>query len=44
MRVEWHGQSAFTLTAPEATVFIDPFSDFRHREQTPYVFGFPDAG
>ncbi|HVY77332.1 MAG TPA: MBL fold metallo-hydrolase [Solirubrobacterales bacterium] len=27
MRVEWHGQSAFTLTAPEATVVIDPFGD-----------------
>jgi L-ascorbate metabolism protein UlaG (beta-lactamase superfamily) len=27
MRVEWHGQSAFTLTAPEAKVFIDPFAD-----------------
>jgi L-ascorbate metabolism protein UlaG (beta-lactamase superfamily) len=27
MRVEWHGQSAFTLTGDEATVFIDPFGD-----------------
>ncbi len=27
MQVEWHGQSAFTLTAPEATVVIDPFGD-----------------
>jgi L-ascorbate metabolism protein UlaG (beta-lactamase superfamily) len=27
MRVEWHGQSAFTLTGQEATVFIDPFGD-----------------
>jgi L-ascorbate metabolism protein UlaG (beta-lactamase superfamily) len=27
MRVEWHGQSAFTLTSDEATVFIDPFGD-----------------
>jgi L-ascorbate metabolism protein UlaG (beta-lactamase superfamily) len=27
MRVEWHGQSAFTLEAPEAKVFIDPFAD-----------------
>ncbi len=24
MRVEWHGQSAFTLTGSEAKVFIDP--------------------
>jgi L-ascorbate metabolism protein UlaG (beta-lactamase superfamily) len=27
MRVEWYGQSAFRLTTPEATVFIDPFGD-----------------
>ena len=27
MRVEWHGQSAFTLTGQEAKVFIDPFGD-----------------
>jgi L-ascorbate metabolism protein UlaG (beta-lactamase superfamily) len=25
MRVEWHGQSAFTLSGEEHTVFIDPF-------------------
>lgn len=25
MRVEWHGQSAFTLTGEEQTVFVDPF-------------------
>jgi L-ascorbate metabolism protein UlaG (beta-lactamase superfamily) len=27
MNIEWYGQSAFRLTAPEATVFIDPFGD-----------------
>jgi L-ascorbate metabolism protein UlaG (beta-lactamase superfamily) len=27
MRVEWHGQSAFTLSSDETTVFIDPFGD-----------------
>jgi len=27
MRVEWHGQSAFTLTGEEGKVFIDPFGD-----------------
>jgi L-ascorbate metabolism protein UlaG (beta-lactamase superfamily) len=27
MRVEWHGQSAFSLTSDEAKVFIDPFGD-----------------
>jgi L-ascorbate metabolism protein UlaG (beta-lactamase superfamily) len=27
MQVEWFGQSAFSLSAPEARVFIDPFGD-----------------
>ncbi len=27
MQVEWYGQSAFRLSAPEATVVIDPFGD-----------------
>lgn len=27
MRIEWFGQAAFRLEAPEATVFIDPFGD-----------------
>ena len=27
MRVEWHGQSAFTLSGEETKVFIDPFAD-----------------
>lgn len=27
MRVEWHGQSAFTLHGEEGTVVIDPFGD-----------------
>ena len=27
MRVEWHGQSAFTLTADGTKVVIDPFAD-----------------
>src|SRR3954468_9520099 len=34
MQVEWYGQSAFALRAPEATVFVDPFGDvsaFGHR-------------
>ena len=34
MRVEWHGQSAFTLQGEEGTVVIDPFGDvssFRER-------------
>jgi L-ascorbate metabolism protein UlaG (beta-lactamase superfamily) len=34
MRVEWHGQAAFTLSGEEGTVVIDPFGDvssFRER-------------
>ena len=27
MHVEWHGQSAFSLSGDEAKVFIDPFAD-----------------
>jgi L-ascorbate metabolism protein UlaG (beta-lactamase superfamily) len=27
MRVDWHGQSAFTLTGEGATVFVDPWGD-----------------
>ena len=27
MRVDWHGQSAFTLDGEGATVFIDPWGD-----------------
>jgi L-ascorbate metabolism protein UlaG (beta-lactamase superfamily) len=27
MRVDWYGQSAFRLSTPETTVFIDPFAD-----------------
>jgi L-ascorbate metabolism protein UlaG (beta-lactamase superfamily) len=27
MRVEWYGQSAFHLSTPESSVFIDPFGD-----------------
>lgn len=27
MRVEWYGQAAFHLTAPQASLFIDPFGD-----------------
>jgi L-ascorbate metabolism protein UlaG (beta-lactamase superfamily) len=27
VRVQWYGQAAFRLEAPEATLFIDPFGD-----------------
>ena len=41
MHVEWHGQSAFTLTAPEAKVFIDPFGDMGPLEQRGIRFDYP---
>jgi L-ascorbate metabolism protein UlaG (beta-lactamase superfamily) len=41
MHVEWHGQSAFTLTAPEATVFIDPFGEMGSPEQRSVRFDYP---
>lgn len=46
MHVEWHGQSAFALTASEATVFIDPFGDMRAAKQRGLRFDYPpiDAG
>ena len=27
MRIQWYGQSAFSLTGDNAEVFIDPFAD-----------------
>jgi L-ascorbate metabolism protein UlaG (beta-lactamase superfamily) len=41
MHVEWHGQSAFTLTAPEAKVAIDPFGDMGPLEQRGIRFDYP---
>jgi len=41
MQVEWHGQSAFTLTAPEAKVFIDPFGDMSPAVQRGLRFDYP---
>jgi L-ascorbate metabolism protein UlaG (beta-lactamase superfamily) len=41
MRVEWHGQSAFTLTAPEARVFVDPFGDMGPAKQRGLRFDYP---
>ena len=41
MRVEWHGQSAFTLTAPEAKVFVDPFADMSPAAERGIRFEYP---
>jgi L-ascorbate metabolism protein UlaG (beta-lactamase superfamily) len=44
MRVEWHGQSAFTLTSDEATVFIDPFGDMGSLAGRGMKFDYPPIG
>jgi len=41
VRVEWHGQSAFTLAAPEATVFIDPFAEMGSLAERGLRFEYP---
>jgi L-ascorbate metabolism protein UlaG (beta-lactamase superfamily) len=41
MRVEWHGQSAFTLEGTEAKVFIDPFADMSPMAERGIEFGYP---
>jgi L-ascorbate metabolism protein UlaG (beta-lactamase superfamily) len=41
MRVEWHGQSAFTLTAPEAKVVIDPFANMESLAEHGVRFEYP---
>ncbi len=41
MRVEWHGQSAFTLEAPEAKVFIDPFGEMSGLAERGMQFDYP---
>ena len=41
MRVEWHGQSAFTLTGSDAKVFIDPFGDMRSVAERGMRFEYP---
>jgi L-ascorbate metabolism protein UlaG (beta-lactamase superfamily) len=41
MRVEWHGQSAFTLNGREASVFIDPFGDMTAARNRGLVFDYP---
>jgi L-ascorbate metabolism protein UlaG (beta-lactamase superfamily) len=41
MRVEWHGQSAFTLDGEAATVFIDPFGDLSGGGWPGIEWGYP---
>jgi L-ascorbate metabolism protein UlaG (beta-lactamase superfamily) len=41
MRVEWHGQSAFTLAGDEGTVFVDPFGDLSPMRDRGMTFDYP---
>jgi L-ascorbate metabolism protein UlaG (beta-lactamase superfamily) len=41
MQVEWYGQSAFSLNAPKATVFIDPFADMSSLAGRGLTFEYP---
>jgi len=41
MQVEWYGQSAFRLTAPSATVAIDPFGDLSAMTGRGMQFDYP---
>jgi L-ascorbate metabolism protein UlaG (beta-lactamase superfamily) len=41
MRVEWYGQSAFHLSTPEASVFIDPFGDLSALSGRGIQFDYP---
>jgi L-ascorbate metabolism protein UlaG (beta-lactamase superfamily) len=41
MRVEWFGQSAFSLRSGEATVMIDPFDDLSGLKDRGIVFDYP---
>jgi len=41
MQVEWFGQSAFSLSAAEATVFIDPFADMPSLAERGMKFEYP---
>lgn len=41
MRVEWHGQSAFHLSGPEAAVAIDPFGDLSGLTDRGLQFEYP---
>jgi L-ascorbate metabolism protein UlaG (beta-lactamase superfamily) len=41
MRVDWHGQSAFTLDGEAATVFIDPWGDMSAAESRGIAWNYP---
>jgi L-ascorbate metabolism protein UlaG (beta-lactamase superfamily) len=41
MRVEWHGQAAFSLRAAQGSVFIDPFGDVSGLKARGIAFDYP---
>jgi L-ascorbate metabolism protein UlaG (beta-lactamase superfamily) len=41
MRVDWHGQSAFTLDGDAATVFVDPWGDMSAAASRGIEWGYP---
>jgi L-ascorbate metabolism protein UlaG (beta-lactamase superfamily) len=41
MRVEWHGQAAFSLRAEQGSVFVDPFGDVSGLRARGIVFDYP---
>jgi Beta-lactamase superfamily domain len=41
MRVEWHGQSAFTLSGDGGTVFVDPFGEMEAAKARGLRFEYP---
>jgi len=41
MQVDWYGQSSFRLSAPRATVFIDPFGDMSPMAGRGIQFDYP---
>jgi L-ascorbate metabolism protein UlaG (beta-lactamase superfamily) len=41
MRIEWYGQSAFHLSSPQASVFIDPFADVSSMIDRGMQFDYP---
>jgi L-ascorbate metabolism protein UlaG (beta-lactamase superfamily) len=41
MLIQWYGQAAFRLQAPEATVFIDPFGDMSQLASRGMQFDYP---
>jgi L-ascorbate metabolism protein UlaG (beta-lactamase superfamily) len=44
MRIQWYGQSSFSLSGPEASVFIDPFADMSGAAEHGIQFDYAPIG